>query len=119
MFFHINDTGEISGAVLWEAFKAYIRGVLISVGAGVKKERAKKKENLMTEIYKLEQIHKAHKGIDRPLLHQLTIKREELKDLMENESNRIMNKHLRDKYRWGNKETLGKNPEEKKRRKFH
>lgn len=57
----------------------------------------------MTEIYKLEQTHKAHGGVDRPLLQQLTINRDELKDLMENETNRIMNRHLRDKHRWGNK----------------
>lgn len=43
LFFLINDTGEILGATVWEAFKAYIRGVLISVGAGLKKERLKKK----------------------------------------------------------------------------
>lgn len=54
----------------------------------------------MTEIFKLEQIHKAHRGPDRTPLQQLTIKRDELRDLMEEEMNQIMNRHLRDKFRW-------------------
>lgn len=43
LFLSFNDTGETSGSVLWETLKAYIRGILISVGAGMKKERLKRK----------------------------------------------------------------------------
>lgn len=41
-FFKSNDTGEVSSSILWEAHKAYIRGVLISLGAGIKKRERKK-----------------------------------------------------------------------------
>lgn len=96
-FFLINDTGKTSETVLWETFKAYIRGVLIAIGARRKKESLKKKENLIVEIHKLEQAHKAYKGKHRTLLHQLIIKKE-LKDILESESNRILNKHVKDSY---------------------
>lgn len=41
-FFEVNDTGDVSGATLWEAHKAYIRGVLIEMGARKKKDRREK-----------------------------------------------------------------------------
>lgn len=57
----------------------------------------------MAEIFKLEQTHKAHRGTDGTPLQQLTIKRDELRDLMEEETNHIMNRYHREKFRWGNK----------------
>lgn len=40
VFFEI-DTAEISKATLWETHKAFIRGILIGMGAGKKKEGKK------------------------------------------------------------------------------
>lgn len=37
-YFSINNTPEVSKATIWEAHKAYIRGKLISLGAGKKKK---------------------------------------------------------------------------------
>lgn len=42
-FFLINDTSEISKGTLWETHKVYIRGILISIGAGKKKEKGEKR----------------------------------------------------------------------------
>lgn len=42
-FFILNDTGEVSPSIIWEAHKAYIRGVFISIGVGQKKKRREKK----------------------------------------------------------------------------
>lgn len=103
LYLAVNDTADISGTILWKALKAYIRGVLISIGAGRKKERLKRKENLISEIHRLEQAHESHKGYHQEILHHLITKREELKDLMETDSSRIFNKQLKDRYQWGNK----------------
>lgn len=42
-FFLNNDNEETPGVVIWEAFKAYIRVVLLSIGVWEKRERTKKK----------------------------------------------------------------------------
>ncbi|PIO23924.1 hypothetical protein AB205_0061220 [Aquarana catesbeiana] len=102
-FFSVNDTGEISGSVLWEALRAYIRGILISIGANEKKDSTKRKTELIEEIHHLEQLHKAASGSHNLLLHQLIIKREELKDSMEIDSKHFLNKNLKDRFRWSNK----------------
>lgn len=102
-FFKANERGEIASSILWEAFKAYIRGILISIGAKEKKERSKRREQLIEEIHSLEQEHKKHKGHHRESFHQLTIKREELRDCLERDSRRSLNKITRDRYFWGNK----------------
>lgn len=69
----------------------------------MKKERKKRKEMLIAEISKLEQMHKTQTGSGRTTLQLLISRRDELRDLMEEETNQIMNRHLRDKLRWGNK----------------
>lgn len=38
-YFSINDTPDVSKATIWEVHNAYIRGKLISIGAGRKKKR--------------------------------------------------------------------------------
>lgn len=103
LYFVHNDTGETTDSTLWEAHKAYIRGILISIGAGKKKERLGKIESLTEEIHRLEQAHKKHKGHHQALFHQLINKREELKDILEQESRRTFKCLARDRYLWGNK----------------
>lgn len=71
-FFHTNESEEVPGTIIWETFKAYIRGVLISIGAGEKRERAKEQESLTEKIQKLEQLHKANKEEDRKVFSELT-----------------------------------------------
>lgn len=50
------------------------------------------------EIYRLEQVHKKYKGKHQETLHQLAAKRDELKDLMVQDT-----KIIKDRYQWGNK----------------
>lgn len=105
-YFSINDTGVISGATLWEANKAYIRGILILIGAGKKKERIKKMSTLMDEIHRLEQEHKKYKGQRQETFHQLVGKKDELKDIMDQESKRTFHRIAKERYLGGN--TAGK-----------
>lgn len=69
-YFLENETPELSKATIWEAHKAVIRGKLISIGAGKKKERGKNMMRTIKEIYELEQRHKmqAEKEINRTLI---------------------------------------------------
>lgn len=75
---------------------------LNQLGPGKKRE-IKKLNSLTGEIHRLEQEHKKHKGHHQELFHQLVNKREELKDIMEQDSKRIFNRLARDRYLWGNK----------------
>lgn len=69
---------------------------------GKKKERIKK-INVIEEIHGLEQGHKKHKGQHQETFNQLVNKREELKDIMEQESKRIFNRIAKERDQWGNK----------------
>lgn len=59
-YFALNDDGNVSPTVLWDAGKATIRGKLISIGSRLKKERLKRQLELETEIKRLENEHKQH-----------------------------------------------------------
>lgn len=73
-FFLNNDSEEIPGAVIWETFKAYIRGVSISMG-----------------------------GDEKEVLSELIIKRDELRELVAEDSFKIRNKYLKNFHQRGNK----------------
>lgn len=102
-YFSLNGTSEIADDTLWEAHKAYIRGILISMGTRRKKERIKKRAKLIEEIYLLEQRHKKGRGQDQELSQELVIKRDELKELLEQEIRKTFNKISKERYQWGNK----------------
>lgn len=102
-YFKANDTGEVSLSTLWEAHKAYTRGILISIGAGIKKKRREERERRMAEIFLLEQTHKEKRGQCQEVFHQLVVKREELRDVMEQDSKRTLNRITKENYLWSNK----------------
>lgn len=105
-FFLVNETAEIADNSLWEAHKAYIRGILISMGARKKKERRKKREELIEEIFILEQGQKKKNyknRNDRELQHELVLKRDELKDLLDLKMRGTFSRVAKDRYLWGNK----------------
>lgn len=54
MYFEINDIPETAPSTLWEAFKAYLRGCVISYEATRKKENKSKIENLEKQIQQLD-----------------------------------------------------------------
>lgn len=102
-FFTYNESSEITGGVLWETFKAYLRGIIISIDSGEKREGRLKKENLVAKIYQLEQIHKALLGKDEATFKELTLKREELRELLEEEMAKAGTTHLKRFHIQGNK----------------
>lgn len=120
-YFLVNDNGEVSGSTLWEAHKAYIRGVLIEMGARKKRERREGILNLTGEVDKLEQEHKKQSG-QQPceVYQQLITKRTELKKALELDSRIAYSRFVRDRYRWGNKPSkfLAKMVQKKKTRNF-
>lgn len=94
-FFAINDTSEIPWSTLWEAHKAFIRGLLIGVGVGKKRGRGEKLSTLYREIYDLEQMTRPQ-GI--PERQELISKREELVQLLEQDKKLVF--HIVDKERY-------------------
>lgn len=97
-YFPLNETQEVSDATIWEVHKAYIRGILISIGTQKKMERSNKIRTLLSKLYELKQLHK--KKTDLEVQHLLVLKREELHGLMEQE---VFNRVAKDRYQWGNK----------------
>lgn len=83
-FFRVNDTKEIMEATVRETHKAYIMGILIMVGSKKKKRTKENKIALTKEIYELEQQKKKRR--DKELLLKLSIKREVMRELVEQES---------------------------------
>ena len=104
-YFQINDTKDAPKDIVWEAHKAYMRGIFISKGTQRKKERIKDKIRLMTEVHQLEQKHKNTQDI--LINNLLEVKREELKDLLEQEIKQEMKRCIKEKYIESNK--VGKN----------
>lgn len=100
------DTKETSHATLWEAHKAHIRGIFISLGTVKKKERTKNMKSVLDEVFRLEQEHKKYKGRHQETFHQLVVKRDELKDLIAQDTKRTFNRILKDRYQWGNKMSI-------------
>lgn len=117
IYFEINDTKEISRATLWGAHKAYIRGVLISIGAGKKRERRKKMSLLYKEIQELEQGTRPRVIPDR---QTLIGKKREFEDLLEQERKCAFDFINKEKYQGGNKsgKWLVRRVKEKKNKTF-
>lgn len=91
----------MSSATIWEAHKAYIRGKLISLGAGKKKVREANKKKKIRELQELENKHKNTKEIE--LYKEMVKKRAQLRDLMAIETRNIFRNVSQERYVWGNK----------------
>uniref|UniRef100_A0A803KAU7 Endonuclease/exonuclease/phosphatase domain-containing protein n=1 Tax=Xenopus tropicalis TaxID=8364 RepID=A0A803KAU7_XENTR len=79
-----NNTNTASNAILeWEAYKCFIRGIAIQQGEKIKRE---KKQELLLHIKNLELSHKTSRTSQ--LLTELTIARQELKSILQTETNR-------------------------------
>lgn len=52
-YFTINDDGNVSLSVVWDASKATMRGKIISIGSRIKKQRLAKQHGLEAEIKKI------------------------------------------------------------------
>lgn len=65
-YFQINSTSEVNPFMFWNAYKAYIHGIFIQQGAGLKRQRQQQVDALLSEISSLETQNKAK---STPLLH--------------------------------------------------
>lgn len=92
---------EISEATLWEAHKAYVRGILIQLGTERKKAGIRRKNALIKDITRIEQKHKKTGNVES--LATLICKREELKELVEQDTRSAYNKVKKERYLWENK----------------
>ena len=118
-YFQENDKEGITGATLWDAHKAYIRGIFIAEGAKKSKMRRSKLKTLKEEIYRLEQEHKLQ-GQKRETLRKLTLTRDEYKALAGQETKNFIDRVERERYVWGNKpsKNLARMVRKKKTRNF-
>lgn len=57
-YMDINDNGEVTPSILWDAAKAVMRGQIIQITSRIKKQREAKRLELETEITRLEKEHK-------------------------------------------------------------
>lgn len=99
-FFTINDTPEISIPTLWESHKAYIRCILMLIGAQKKKKRRESLDLLLKEIQEIEQ-QSWPKGT--PERQELIKKMEELASFLDQETKGAFFMVMKEKYQWGNK----------------
>lgn len=58
LYFQENDLPDCDPGILWEAHKVVLRGILISHGARIKKERNKILSQLLQELATIEARHK-------------------------------------------------------------
>lgn len=56
-FLALNDNGEVSDSTLWEAFKATMRGYIISYESSKRREQIRKQKDLEREIKRMEEVH--------------------------------------------------------------
>ena len=56
-FFQINDDGYPTAKLLWDSFKAFIRGRIISLMASMKRDRLQQMSQVMDQLKQLEHEH--------------------------------------------------------------
>ena len=56
-YFSLNETPDISDSTLWEAFKAVMRGHIISYESKLKKDRQKRMSEISAELSSLEKVY--------------------------------------------------------------
>ena len=56
-FFQINDDGYPTAKLLWDSFKTFIRGKIISLTASMKKDRLQQMSQVLDQLKQLEYEH--------------------------------------------------------------
>ena len=100
-YFEENSGSDTSPSLLWEAHKALIRGNLIELGARKKREHGQQLKRVLHQIAELDKQHKL--SLHTSHLEALTLKREELKNLLALETKRKFHYISQKVYEWGNK----------------
>lgn len=100
-YFSINDDGNVSPSILWEAGKATIRGKIISIGSRIKKQRNSEQQKYENEIKKLEREHKINKKEDT--LRELKENRKKFNEILTYKAEGALRYIKRTYYEMGNK----------------
>lgn len=61
-FFAINSSKETSSLVVWDAFKAYIRGQIMAYSAKTKRQSTWEQNNIMQQINEIDVKHAHSQG---------------------------------------------------------
>lgn len=64
-YFNENNNGEVSFPIVWDAFKAVLRGKIISISSSLKKQRQEKLSSLQTKLKELQKDHKSRPGTNQ------------------------------------------------------
>ncbi len=86
-YFNENNNGEVSFPIVWDAFKAVLRGKIISISSSLKKQRQEKLSSLQTKLKELQKDHKSRPGTNQVV----TIKK------IQNEINEIYSEEVKKK----------------------
>lgn len=100
-YFIINDDGNVSPSIVWDASKATMRGKIISIGSRIKKQRLAKQQGLEAEIKKLTREHKQFGKKD--ILKKLKEVRQQLDEVLTYKAEGAMRYTNRKYYEMGNK----------------
>ncbi|XP_056403189.1 transmembrane protein 260 isoform X1 [Hyla sarda] len=96
---HAND--QTSQPIQWEALKSVLRGILISHGSRLKREKAAKLKRLLETLHSLEALHK--QTLLESTLRELTKTRHEIRSLLDTSLRQYSQKCASTFYEWGNK----------------
>lgn len=61
-YFKDNNNGEVSPPIVWDTFKAVLRGKIISIYSSLKKRRQERLNSLYTKLKELKKDHQAKPG---------------------------------------------------------
>lgn len=76
MYFELNDTGEVDPPMLWDAFKAVIRGNIIARSAYLKRTRQERLDTLQSKLKLLQRKHKDN--VDPNMEQEMNIVKNEI-----------------------------------------
>ena len=78
-FLQLNDNGEVTPAILWDALKAWMRGNIIALTSLAKKLRTQKIQDLEARLEQLQRVHES--GLDPEVKREMEVVRGELDTL--------------------------------------
>lgn len=101
LYLNINDKEDADPRIVWDAYKAYMRGVIISYTSRKKKERLILQNDLEIKIKRLEEEYYASKSDE--VLKELKTSRDRLSDLITRKAEKDMLFAQQRLFEFGNK----------------
>lgn len=100
-FFDINAGSVSDNITLWNAHKAFIRGIIIQLTAREKRRRSQRLDNITSTIKKLDEQNQTTP--DPKLKDKLTLLRQDLRNILLDSYNNIQTRYKAHHYTTGNK----------------